>query len=79
MPPCKFFLVLTRAFAASTPAGCRQVKASLLASPFYCSPLPPACRSWRKHGGRSVCMVLESCISSKAVHGWLDDNGQLST
>lgn len=23
-------------------------------------------------------MVLESCVSSKAVHGWLEDNGQLS-
>lgn len=66
MPPCKFFFALTRAFAASTPAECSQVKA-FLSSPLLQSSTP--CRSWRKHG-RSICMVLESCVGSKASHGW---------
>jgi hypothetical protein len=31
--------------------------------------------AWHWQG---VCMVLESCVSNKAVHGWLENNGQLS-
>jgi hypothetical protein len=67
---------------ASTFEGTRWRRPSWRVKGFLSSPALQSsapCRSWRKHGtGRGVCMVLESCVSNKAVHGWLENNGQLS-